>query len=173
MTEGFLTQGKYGKAITLREVQKNPHMSRIRLRFDDGSELEIDKNDRKTLQKYENYGVRSHSQAYVSEIFEIAEIPGDFNEKQEIAQENERILIKRVVDRRWGYDSDGKIIFEMPDGTYKYIYAGKPGGQLKESDMKPIKNAHLLKEKFKKTLTGADLTFLCMAYGLKICEDEK
>lgn len=150
----------------------NPCRQHIWLCFDDGTKIDLDKNDRKKLTNYLDYGVRKHGMTSGVDIYEIAEIPEDFYEKLKIERESKLIPIKRIVDRRWGYDSDGRIIFEMPDGSYKYILTGAKIGLLKESDLKPVKNAHLLKEKFKETVTYEAPT-ICKLYGLKICGEDK
>ena len=160
---------------TVKEALREATLSDIRFIFDDGSQVTFWRTDTKSLQKYENYGVRSHGLRYITEEYEIAEVPEDFYEKLKIEREKQLIPIKRIVDRRWGYDSDGRIIFEMPNGSYKYINAGIPSRQLKESDLKLIRNAHLLKEKYKETLTY-EAPMICKMYGLKICggnDDER
>lgn len=156
---------------TVKEALREATLSDIRFIFDDGSQVTFWRTDTKNLQKYENYGVKSHGLRYITEEYEIAEIPEDFYEKLKIEREKQLIPIKRIVDRRWGYNSDGRIIFEMPDGSYKYIMDGAKSGPLKESDLKPIPNAHLIKEKFKDTLTY-DAKIICKIYGLKICGEE-
>ena len=153
---------------TVKEALREATLSDIRFKFDDGSQVTFWRSDTKNLQKYENYGVKSHGLRYITEEYEIAEIPEDFYEKLAIEREAQLIPIKRIVDRRWGYNSDGRIIFEMPDGSYKYIMDGVKSGPLKESDLKPIRNAHLIKEKFKGTLTYK-AKIICKMYGLKIC----
>lgn len=165
MEKGFMMRN--GKVWTLREALGEATLSDIRLIFEDGTQVTFWRSDKKSLQKYENYGVKSHGKRYIIEEYEIAEIPEGMYERLKLEKEERMPKIKRVVDRRWGYASDGRIVFEMPDGSYKYIMAGIPSRQLKESDLKPIKNAHLLKEKYKETLPANETDMICKMYGLK------
>lgn len=169
--EEFLMRNN--QVISLRAALEDFNLScksrqHVRLCFNDGTNIEMDKKDYKTLPQYLGYGVRSHSTTYSADIYEIAEIPERLYEELAIKRDQQKIEIKRIVDRRWGYASDGRIIFEMPDGDYKYIMAGIPSRQLKETDLKPIRNAHLLKEKFKNTLSIDETKIVCKMYGLKI-----
>lgn len=154
---------------TVKEALREATLSDIRFIFDDGSQVTFWRTDTKNLQKYENYGVKSHGLRYITEEYEIAKIPEDFYEKLAIEQDKQLIRIKRILEGRWGYAKNGRIIFEMPDGSYKYINEHTKPKQLKESDLKPVESSWMQTVKYMGTLTEPDVKFLCMMYGLKIC----
>lgn len=162
-----------GKVLTLSEALEDADLTDIRLVLEDGTQLTFWKTDHHGMQKYMHYGVRSHKKRYITEEYEIAEVPPNFYEKTEVEQEKQKIAIKRILSGRWGYDIGGRIIFEMPDGTYKYIYSGTPSRQLKESDLKSLSNACVTAYRNKNTLTGTAAAIICKTYGLKFYGEEE
>ena len=169
---------KHGtRVVTLREALNDNWFSassrqRVWLYFDDETKIELHKNDRKTLPQYLDYGIKSHSTTSGIDIYRISEIPEDFYEELAIEKDKQLLRIKRILEGRWGYAKNGRIIFEMPDGSYKYINEHTKPKQLKENDLKPVESSWMLTVKYMETLTGPDVKFLCMMYGLKICGDD-